>query len=99
MGYIFLMFILVGAAFIVLFYLDDILRIIAYKGKKEYLIASVFDGYCLREIIVKAYNKEHAVEKIHDIKYIKEIRKLHYIPETKVNDILKIYALRGGVIV
>lgn len=99
MGYIFLMFILLGMAFIVLFYLDEVLRIIAYKGKKEYLIASVFDGYCLRNIIIKAYNKEHAIEKIHDIKYIKEIRKLHYIPKTELENVLKVYALRGGVVI
>lgn len=99
MGYIFLMFILFGIAFIVLFYLDDVLRIIAHKGKKEYLIASVFDGYCLRNLIIKAYNKDHALEKISYIKYIKEVRGLHYIPETKLENILRIYALNGGVVI
>lgn len=99
MIYVFIIFILIGAGFLFLVNYDAIIRAIAHNGKKGYLIASVFDGYCLRNIIIKAYNKDHAIEKIINIKYIKEIKALRYIPEAKLNEVLRVYALNGGIII
>jgi len=95
----FLIFILIGSAFITLFYLDEVLRIIKHKGKKDYFLAAIYDGYCLRNIIIKAYDKDHAVEKITRFKYPHMIMALRLIPEHRLNEVLKVHSLNGGVVI
>ena len=91
----FVLFVLVGTEIIDV---DEIAKFFSRKGKRDFLLALVFDGYCQRELVIRACNKDHARDKLDKIKYIKEIKFIKYIPENKLNEVLKTYFVCGGEI-
>ena len=77
---------------------DKIAKFFSREGKRDFLLALVFDGYCQRELVIRAYDKDHAREKLDKLKYVKGIKFIKYIPENKLNEVLKTYFVNGGEI-